>query len=98
MGISELSMEKKNQYFYESHDGNGFYYKESNHNRLLQIEENKVIQQYLFSFSSLGFEPDPERVYQAHEFSREFWQIGEYALGDEMIDSKRYAFLSVEKG
>lgn len=89
---------KKNRYFYESHDGNGFYYKERNHNRLLAIEENKVIQQYLFSFSSLGFEPDAERVYQAHEFSREFWQSGEYALGDEMIDSKRYAFLSVDKG
>ncbi|ERM82557.1 hypothetical protein P872_05900 [Rhodonellum psychrophilum GCM71 = DSM 17998] len=89
---------KKNRYFYESHDGNGFYYKERNHNRLLAIEESKVIQQYLFSFSSLGFEPNSERVYQAHEFSREFWKSGEYALGDEMIDSKRYAFLSVDKG
>ncbi|MCH6235617.1 6-bladed beta-propeller [Cognataquiflexum rubidum] len=89
---------KKSRYFYESHDGNGIFYKERNHNRLVKIEGNIVSNQYLFSFSSLEFEPDPARTYEAFEFSKEFWQSDKYALGDEIIDSNNYTLLSVNKG
>ena len=89
---------KKSHYFYESHDGKGFFYKERNHNRLLKIEEDRVSKQYMFSFSSMEFEPDPARIYEAFEFSQEFWASGKYALGDEMIDSKKHTLFSVSKG
>lgn len=88
----------KNAYLYPTYDGSSLFFNERNSNRILEIQEDVIKRQYVFSFSKDEFKPDPQRVYQAIDFTREFWRQDQYALGDGLIDGKRISLLSINKG
>lgn len=89
---------KKSRYFYERQDKKGFFFKERNHNRIVLIGENGIDNHFLFSFSTSEFKPDTTSIYEAQDFSRRFWGSGQFALGDDLIDSRGLTLLAINKG
>ncbi|UJP66342.1 6-bladed beta-propeller [Mongoliitalea daihaiensis] len=97
-GDAKIINGMKNAYLYPTYGGSSLFFNERNSNRILEIQEDVIKRQYVFSFSKDEFKPDPQRVYQAIDFTREFWRQDQYALGDGLIDGKRISLLSINKG
>ncbi|MGY6520207.1 MAG: 6-bladed beta-propeller [Mongoliitalea sp.] len=97
-GDSKIINGTKNAYLYPTYEGFSFLFNERNSNRILEIQDDVIKRQYVFSFSKDEFKPDLQRVYQAIDFTREFWRQDQYALGDGLIDGEKITLLSINKG
>lgn len=97
-GDAKIINGTKNAYLNPTYNNSSLLFYERNSNRILEIQDDVIKRQYVFSFSKDEFKPDLQRVYQAIDFTREFWRQDQYALGDGLIDGEKITLLSINKG
>jgi hypothetical protein len=85
-------------YFYNKFDGSGFYYKGFRTNRILNIENDSIIEDINFKFPDNSFTFNTDVPIELSKFHEILNRNNHYVVGEQIIDSKSIMFIDIMKG